>query len=866
MNCAANSLKHSPRWGNGMHEPVQDWQHSGEVETQVERMLEQFSLEDKIKLVSGQFVRSSGLQPPAGLPAFNLCDGPAGIRTSPEATNTTHVTALPAPIALAATWSTELAHKYGDVLGLEAKLTGHNVLLGPAIDMARAPLAGRTFESFGEDPLLQSRMVVPEVQAIQAHGVQTCLKHFIVNNQEHDRNSIDVRVDERTLHEIYLPPFEAAIKLGGAASVMGSYNRINGTFACENPHVLSSILRDELGFRGWVMSDFLANQSTVESANAGLEWELTMPFASRWREKLLEAVQNNQVTLETLNEMVRRILRPTIGLGMLESGNEQPIPIDEHAAIALEIAEQSIVLLKNTNNLLPLSSSVKSIAVIGADADNVSAAGGGSALVKPPLREIGVLQGLRERAGSDVRVEYAQGTDPIASGALLPGPSAIPASVFEGGLQVSYWNNVHFEGEPVLTRLESSVDFIRGFTDFEGGKLSAASQKSAPIPPSVEPRFSARWTGILVPSSSGNHVLSLTCVGLVRLFVDEQLVLEVQSQLGLHPGSLHWNGAGAALSTVIRWFEVGKKYAIRLEYVTELPELHMLYGAQLRLEWQAPAGSLAPLMLEAVELARRSDVAVIVARTLETEFMDRGNLELPNDQAQLIRAVNAVNLRTVVVLMTGSSLKVEGWEDAVPAILEAWYPGQEQGHAVARVLFGDVNPSGKLPLTFPRSDEFKMPSLEYPGSNGSISYFEGLKIGYRGYDQAGIEPKYPFGFGLSYTTFAYSNLEITSMGTVFSVCFDLKNKGGRDGVEIAQVYLDMPASADAPPKKLVGWARVLLQAGEQKSVMVKLDSLSIERPFSRWNEGWQIVPGAYRVFVGRSSREMELAGTLMVNP
>jgi beta-glucosidase len=847
-----------------MHEPVRDWRYSSEVQTQVEQMLEQFSLDDKIKLVSSQFVRSSGLQPPAGLSAFNLCDGPAGIRSSPEATSTTHVTALPAPIALAATWSTELAHKYGDVLGLEAKLTGHNVLLGPAVDMARAPLAGRTFESFGEDPVLQSRMVVLEVQAIQAHGVQTCLKHFVVNNQEFDRNSIDVRVDERTLHEIYLPPFEAAIKLGGAASVMGSYNRINGTFACENPHVLSSILRDELGFRGWVMSDFLANHSTVESANAGLEWELTMPFASRWREKLLEAVQQNEVTLETLNEMVRRILRPTVGLGMLESGIEKPIPVAEHAAIALEIAEQSMVLLKNTNNLLPLSSSVTSIAVIGADADNVSCAGGGSALVKLPLREISVLQGLRERAGSGVRVDYAPGTDPIATGALLPGPTAIPASVLEGGLHVSYWNNLHFEGEPVLTRLETSVDFIRGFTDFEGGKLSAASQKSEPFPSSVEPRFSARWAGVLVPYLTGDHVLSLTCAGAARLFIDDQPVLEAKSEIQLHSNSMHWNGSGAAVSTVTLKLEVGKKYAIRLEYVTELPELHMLYGAQLRLGWQAPAGSLTTLMLEAVELARRSDIVIIVARSLETEFMDRSSFELPNDQAQLIRAVGAVNPKTIVVLMSGSSVEIESWEKDVPAILEAWYPGQEQGHAVARVLFGNVNPSGKLPLTFARADEFKMPTLEYPGSNGSITYSEGLKIGYRGYDQAGIEPKYPFGFGLSYTRFSYSNLEIASAGTVFSVRFNLKNTGGRDGIEIAQVYLDMPASAEAPQKKLVGWVRVSLQTGEQKSVMVKLDSLSLERPFSRWNEGWEIVPGLYHMFVGPSSRDIELAGTLMV--
>jgi beta-glucosidase len=523
------------------------------------------------------------------------------------------------------------------------------------------------------------------------------------------------------------------------------------------------------------------------------------------------------------------------------------------------------VLLKNQNQLLPLSSSVKSIAVIGADADNVSTAGGGSALVKPPLREIGVLEGLRERAGSDVRIGYALGTDPISTGALLPGPSAIPAAMLEAGLQATYWNNLNFEGQPVLERLEPSVDFIRGFTDFEAGKLSAASQKSLPIPSSIEPRFSARWTGVLVPTSSGNHLLSLTCAGAAKLFIDQQPVLEVQSQLELHPASLHWNGSGATVRTITRWFEVGKKYDIRLEYATEIPELHMLYGAQLRLGWQAPTGTLTPLMLEAVELARRSDVAVIVARTLETEFMDRPNLELPNGQAQLIRAVGAVNPNTIVVLMSGSSLELSNWEHTVPAILEAWYPGQEQGHALARVLFGDVNPSGKLPLTFPTSLA-QMPPLEYPGTNGAITYSEGLNIGYRGYHAHKIKPQYPFGFGLSYTTFVYSNLEITATGQSFTLRFDLKNTGERDGTEIAQVYLEMPASAEVHPKKLIDWARVSLKAGEQKSVTLTLDSQSPERPFSRWNHGWQIVPGSYRVFVGRSSRDIELAGTLTVNP
>ncbi len=844
-----------------------DWRNSSLVAEQVEKILEQLSLEDKIRLVSGQFILGSTDKPPSGLPLFNMADGPAGIRTSPEATTATGSTALPAPIALAATWSTELATKYGNLLGLEAKLTGHNVLLGPAIDIARAPLAGRTFESFGEDPLLQSRMVVPEVQAIQAHGVQASLKHFIVNNQEHDRNSINVRVDHRSLFEIYLPPFEAAIRLGGVASVMASYNRVNGLFACDNHHILSKILRHQLGFRGWVVSDFLANHSTAKSANAGLDWELTMPHASQWRSHLLEAVKNAEVSLETLNEMVRRILRPTIGLGMLESGFEQLILSHDHAAIALEIAEQSMVLLKNANYLLPLSTEqIKSIAIIGADADTVAAAGGGSALVQP-LREISVLDGIKTRVGSSIKVSYAAGTDAIGAGVLLHGDNCIPSSVFKQadgrqGLLAQYWNNLESTGEPVITRIEPNVEFIRGFFDFPGFQISVASHHLESFPMAVEPIFSACWTGLIKPPMTGEYALSITTAGRAKLYVNEQPILEVQSQILLHAGSQHWDGSGAAFQSQTMQLNAGQEYAIRLEYASDFPELCMLYGAQLRLGWQPPKGTLTPKMQQAVDLARISDVAVVVVRTFESEGLDRPNLQLPSGQNELIEAVSRVNPKTIVVLMTGSSVDASRWESTVPAILEAWYAGQEQGAAVARILFGDVVPSGKLPITFPHSQD-QMPPLEYPGVNGHITYAEGLNIGYRGYEKHNIEPLYPFGFGLSYTSFSYSNLEILQ-DKLITIQFELENTGAYTGIEIAQLYLEMPDNQ--APKKLAGFARVLLQPQEKQTVCIYLDADSLERPFSIWDDGWQRVFGQYRVLVGASSRDILLETTFEMNP
>jgi beta-glucosidase len=408
------------------------------------------------------------------------------------------------------------------------------------------------------------------------------------------------------------------------------------------------------------------------------------------------------------------------------------------------------------------------------------------------------------------------------------------------------------------------VDYIRGFVDFEGAKLSAASQKYVPIPASIEPRFSAQWTGVLVAPSSGDYMLSLTCAGAAKLFIDDKIVLEAKSVIQLHSGSLHWNGTGAAISTVTLKLEAEKKYAIKLEYINDLPDMHMLYGAQLRLGWTMPDGALSPTMGEAVELARRSEVAVVVARTLESEFMDRSNFELPNDQARLIRAVSAVNPNTIVVLMSGSSIETDSWVHEVPAILEAWYAGQIQGHSVARVLFGDVNPSGKLPLTFPKS-LVHMPALEYPGADGTITYSEGLNVGYRGYDTLEIEPQYEFGFGLSYTGFEYSNLEINQ----HTLRFEIKNTGEHAGIEIAQLYLEPPKAAKAPPKKLAGWARINLQAGETQQVTIGLDATSLERPFSILNvdaNRWEIVPGEYGALIGASSRDFRLTGHLLVSP
>ncbi len=857
------------------------------VDEQIEAVIQQLSLAEKIELVSGNLVAEKlgeETKPPNGVPLYVLADGPAGVRIEDEQGQPGKSTNLPAPIALAATWDPDLAQQYGDLIGREMVATGHNVLLGPAVDIARAPVAGRTFESFGEDPLLQARMVAAEIPAIQAHGVQACIKHYLVNNQEYQRSSVNVHVNERTLQEIYLPPFAAAVQQGQVASAMGSYNKINDTYACENTTVLTTILREQLGFRGWVMSDFLATPSTSASANAGLDWELG---DGQWGEKLLTAVQAGEVTEKHLNEMVRRILRPTYGLGQHEQIREKrPFPVHEHGVKARAIAEQSMVLLKNEGDLLPLSlDNVRSIAIIGPDADNVSAAGGGSAAVRPTY-SVSVLDGIRQR-DDGISVTYAPGVDPIGAGVLLPGLPAVPSDYFtlpeDGakihGVKAEYWTNLDFAGEPELVRVESRIELNQGFFDIMPG-LSVASPK---LPPSPMPmnfgapkQLAARWRGRLTPPVSGNYTLSLTALGTARLTLNDQLLIDTSTaeptassnhRIPPNIAPPEWESCAIKTYQITVHLNADESVAVQVEYTADTPGIWFLQEAMLRLSWQPLVDVMTPMMETAVSLAKESDVAVVVARTFESEEMDRPDLSLPNEQDALIRAVTAVNPRTIVVIMSGGPVETVSWEEGVPAILAAWFAGQEQGNAVARILFGDVNPSGKLPLTFPRS-ETETPiatPAQYPGVDGVVHYSEGLFVGYRGYDQFEIEPQYPFGHGLSYTRFAYDQLAVTPEKTdglqPINIRFTVSNRGTRTGTETAQVYLGLPDVTEAPPKKLVGWVRVTLAPGESQEVGVVLEPLGWERPLSYWNiqsQQWQTTSGAYRLHIGSSSRDIRL--------
>ncbi len=781
-------------------------------------VLAQLTLEEKISMVHGKSNDAYAMAAIArlGIPALTMTDGPAGI-------NEGQATSLPAPIGLAATWDLAAAEQYGELLASEAQATGHNVFLAPCLDLARVPTYGRLFEAFGEDPILTGQMAVRSIQRVQRHHIVATAKHYNVNTQDENRFEVDAQVDERTLQEIYMLPFAMAVQDGRVGAAMGAFNKVNGIYCCENRHLLTEILKQQVGFTGWVMSDFEATHSTVEAANAGLDQE--MPSAKFFGDQLLEAVQTGQVSIDTLDDKVRRILCTMFAFGLFEHLVQvSPLPIEDDGKQAREIAGKAIVLLKNAGGLLPLSShEVRSVAVIGGDADHYIA-GGGSSLVKPTYL-VSMLEGIRRRVGERLRVEYAEGVDPASATDLLPGPPLVPSSVLTPtgsspevhGLHAEYWTNTRFEGEPELVRTDRQVALNLGF--FNYSIFNASSLKT---PEEFNNAISVRLTGSLTAPVTGEYTLSLTHLGTARLYLDGQLLID---------------DPGITLET----------QSVRLHLVADQPHALRIDYAADRPEQYTPD---------------------------RNEHADLPSLTLSNEQDLLVQTVVAANPRTIVVVATGGPVLLP-WLDQVPAVLESWYGGQEVGNALADVLFGDVNPSGKLPVTFPRSEQDTPVSSpeQYARRDDFIAHYsEGLAVGYRGYDQFGIEPLFPFGHGLSYTSFAYDQLHVepeTIEDTrPIRVSFEVTNTGARAGAEVAQIYLGLPASTGEPPKRLVGWAKVELEPSETEEVTVTLDPKATSHPLSYWNvktNGWETASGDYQVYVGTSSRDIRLTGTLRVH-
>lgn len=848
------------------------WDDSDAADARAQALLAQMTLDEKVDMLHGELNNFYGFYNAPierlGIPALTMADGPAGVRVADPAANDKQSTELPSPLALAATWDATLAEQYGLRAGDEAHRTGHNVLLAPAMDIARVAQAGRAFEAFGEDPLISGRMGGAVTRGIQQNPVVGDIKHYNVYTQETNRlaggNAV---VDERTLQEIYTRPFDIAIDESHPGSAMCAFNKINGTYACEQDVLLNQILKEQLEFEGWVMSDYGATHSTVPAILGGLDQEMAGNLGDNtcfFCVPLVEAVNSGQVPMERIDDAVLRILRPMFGLGLFdEPPTLQPLPEEENGAFAREVSEKAAVLLKNDGPTLPLGDDAGSIAVIGTDAD-AAVQGGGSSQVLPTYT-VSPLEGITNRAAG-ATVTHSPGTEPVTSTALLPGPDPIPSDFLtsagdgQPGLRAEYFSTPDRSGAPAVDRTEPYAGIFGGFFLFEG--FNAASPH---FPAQTNDNTtSIRWTGTLTAPADGTYTLAVTTNGTSTLYLDDVAVLTAGPS------------GDPQTSTVEVALVAGQQYALRAEYTNDSPG-GTDAGAAFKLGWTPPEGVIETSINAAAQAAADSDVAVVVVRDYSSEGGDRPMLDLPNGQAELIRQVAAANPRTIVVLTSGSAVQTSDWDGAVPAVLHSWYGGQEQGNAIARILFGDVNPSGKLPITIPVDEESTPVSSpeQYPGAGLDQQFTEGIFVGYRGYEQLDIAPSYSFGHGLSYTTFDYDKLRTKvnnhrgqHHGTDskdLEVSVRVHNTGTVAGTETVQVYVgELPTRrVETAPLALAGWAKVTLAPGEHKTVKVTLDPQSL----AYWDvdrDRWNTPSGRVPVYVGSSSTDIRESGTIRV--
>ncbi|MCK5457358.1 MAG: glycoside hydrolase family 3 C-terminal domain-containing protein, partial [Melioribacteraceae bacterium] len=770
---------------------------SKDVETRVSDLLSKMTLEEKVDFVGGdEFKSKKNVR--LGIPAITMADGPLGPNTHRRSTNYSSM------LNLGATFDPELMYQIAEQLGEETRIHGRNMLLGPNVNIARVPHNGRTFEAFGEDPYLMSKMVVPYVKGVQSKNVITSTKHWVANNQEWNRFVVDAEVDERALREIYCPAFKAAVQESDTWTIMAAYNSINGFFACENDYLLNKVLKDEWGFTGFVVTDWGGAQSTLLMANSGADLE--MPNGKFWGDNLLKAVKDGFVSEATLDDKVRRILRITFKAGLFDESVDQYGGISDmphRRALALKTAEESIVLLKNANNFLPLDKGeVKSIAVIGPNGNVARMYGSGSAYLAGNY-SVSPFEGITKKVGNTISVKFEQGIPDRAVNAPMVGEEYFTTNDGEPGIYAEYYNNKEQEGEPVYTTIEKDINFNWGWDSPKEGVVNLD-------------KWSAKFTGKFKSPGDGWYEIGFRVDNGVRLYIDGEKVLDA------------WLGAIAGKFNSVRYkFDKDRTYDIRVDFFENIGTCQCQLGL-------VPFNAEEKIK-EAVEAASKSEVVILALGldpTLEGESVDRVRLGLDDDQLKLVDRVLEANDNAVVVLYNGTPITMDGWLDKVPAVVEVFYPGQEGGNALANILFGDVNPSGKLPLTFPKKMEDTPVADNYPGEKLNTYYTEGIFVGYRHYDKNNIEPLFPFGFGLSYTTFEFSDLKLskTSMNKEdeFTVEVTVKNTGKVDGDEIVQLYIsDEEASVEREVKSLKGFKRVSLKAGESKTVSMKIDKSAL---------------------------------------
>ncbi len=823
------------------------------------------TIDEMATIVSGQGIWSSRPVERLGIPSLIVTDGPNGARGGGLMGTGTPTACIPAGSVLGATWDPDLMHELGQLLGDESVAKGSHVLLAPTINLHRNMLGGRNFECLSDDPLLSGALAASIIQGVQSKGVATTAKHFAGNDSEYERNTIDVQIDERTLREVYLVPFEMAVKQGEAWGLMSGYNRLNGEFCSENHWLVTKVLRDDWGFDGFVVSDWFALRSTAASAKAGTSLEMPGPgkyYGDQLR-VALDAGEIDEADIQKLAVDMLTVLERTGNLDDLDtplaegSPVEEPLDRPEDRALIRRAAAAGTVLLRN-DGLLPLDpttlASVGSIAVIGPNALNAKVMGGGSATVLA-YRQTSPLDAITERLGNTATVNFALGCDIDRSVPALARP------LLDGPMELEIFTGHDFEGPAALTKPADKARMV-----FFG----------EPAPGVSSGAYSARMSGSFTPTVDGLHRFSMVQSGRMRVLLDGDVILD-GTEGDYENGDEFFSMASVEIDADVE-LVAGVSRSIVVEYTNK--DAVLLCGGRLGIVSMVEQD----LLGEAEALAKESDIAIVVVGTnddWETEGRDRDQFALPGDQPELIRRVSAANPRTIVVVNTGGPHQLD-WLDLPAAALSVGFGGQELGDSLVDVLLGDVDPGGRMNTAIPKRIEHAASHLSYPGENSVVRYSEGLFIGHRFFDARHIEPEVPLGFGLSYATFDWAEPVVTGPSTTdidspVVVEIEVTNTSDRAGSDVVQLYIEPPKSVvHRPVRELKGFAKVHLAAGESATARIELD----RRAFAYYDigdqffhnvgdggpvpsaggprntkAGWYVEPGAYQLVVARSSAD-----------
>jgi len=829
------------------------------IEERVENLLSHLTLEEKAGFMSGETLWYLQEVPSLGIPKLQVTDCGHGVTVILDENDDYSgcATSFPTAVGQAASWDRDLIRRMGGALGREARATGSGVLLAPMVNIHRIPVGGRNYESYSEDPYLTGTLAAAFIDGVQGEGTGTVIKAVTANNQQHEQDELAAKMSKRVLHEIYLEQFRIAINQSDPWGIMTAYNGIalpgvNDGIALptsESGYIINEVIKGAWNFKGFVVSDWRAVVSS-NSITAGVDIEMPGPGKFMDTDHMLQAVKDGMVTEEQINESAKRYIRSIVKTGVLDLP-EKELPSEHdtprHHTIAREVAEGSIVLLKNEGRILPLDKDkVKNIAVFGPNAEEARLGGGGSASVSA-CHTVSPLKGLTNLFGEKAQISFSEGAGitgdlPVVAGRFLTVEDDQGQMV--NGLRAEYFDGPNLQGGVQCSRIDDKIDYSWGW--------------AAPCDRVTKNSYSVRWTGKINAPETGTYQIGVSVSeGGVRLYLDGELVIDAWGD----PENEITEARFVNTSKSVEFeMEGGSAHDLKVEFHKKMNR------NTIRLEWAVP-GKKSPVE-DAVRLAGESEIAIIFAglsNRIEGGTNDKEDLKLPGNQDKLISEIAKVNKNTIVVLINGTPVEMP-WIDDVAAVVEAFYPGQEGGDAIANVLSGEVNPSGKLPDTFPLKMEDVLSMKYYPGDvvTGISDYGEGVKVGYRQFDEDQIEPLFPFGFGLSYTTFDISNLEVERGGeNQVYVTVEVTNTGKVAGAEVVQVYVaDVEASVYRPIKELKGFEKLFLQPGETKSVTIQLDSYAFSF-YSEKVEGWVLEPGEFQVLVGNSSRNITQQNTIV---